>query len=192
MRANKTEAENVPAKTSGGNRSEYVTAILLALTVAILTFFTYDQYYLLTAAKTEEREALAEKGRADSELAALKELQVRSQTPAMKADIERYAAPYREDAILSSLFPSPRGNFAVSVTMAKGQKLPIGLSSTEVGLSVRSNDREAFLEYLRKATDATASKRYFIKRVSFPFDTKGDSSEAFNATVTFGLYYYSK
>ncbi len=169
--------------------NEAVAAVLLAASVLILAFFTYDQYYRLTAERSAVREVLGEKSRLEGELQALKGLQVRSKTPAMAADIERYAAPYREDAVLSSLFPSESGNYVVSVGMAKGQKLPIGLSSTEISLNVRADDRASFLAYLERLTSKDAKKRYFVKRASFPFDTRKYAGEPFNANVTLGLYY---
>ena len=163
---------------------EYLPAVLIAASVAILVFFTYGQYYSLVAAKEGYNLAAEESNTLKGEQESLNALQAQSQTPALQAEIASFAAPYREDAILDSLFPTNPGVLVLSVGLKKGQKLPIGLAETEIPLVIRADNQDVLFKYLAKLTDPAAKKRYVIKSASFPFDSSPSSDATVQASVT--------
>lgn len=100
--------------------TEFVPAVLLAVAILLAVFSAYPDYYALTAKKDELVQANKEKSEKSAELAKLNSFKTQSATPAFAADIARYAAPFREDTVLESLFiPGSNGVLPLSIGIEK-------------------------------------------------------------------------
>lgn len=171
--------------------SEYLPAILLALAILLAVFSAYPDYYALTAKKDEHAQVTKEKAQKTSELATLNSFKEQSATPAFAADLSRYAAPFREDAVLESLFTGPVGVLPLSIGIEKGSKMPNGLSQGTVDLTLRVTSQATLMRYFEYLTGTTGKKRYVIKSVNFPFDSTSPQSAALQVNVTLGFSHYS-
>lgn len=171
--------------------SEYLPAILLAVSILLAVFSAYPDYYALTAKQDEHAQAVKEKTAKQAELTQLNAFKTQSAVPAFAADISRYASPFREDAVLQSLFTRNSGILPLSITLDRGSKMPNGLSQGNVELLLRASSQAALMKYFEYLTGITGTKRYVIKSVNFPFDSTSPKNEPFQVTVSLGFSHYS-
>jgi hypothetical protein len=170
----------------------FLPSTLLIAAILIAAFFTYDQYYLLTAKREELRQAENEKTSLGQTLSDLGKLKTQASVPAFAEEISRYASPFREDAVLASLFEKNSGILILSVGMKKGEKLPNGLSMADITVSLRTTSQQALLKYLDALTGITGKKRYVVKQIAFPFDSASASNGPIQVNLSLGLYHSSK
>lgn len=172
--------------------SEFVPAVLLAVAILLAIFSAYPDYYALTAKKDEYVQATKEKSEKSAELAKLNSFKTQSATPAFAADIARYAAPFREDTVLESLFiPGSNGVLPLSIGIEKGSRMPNGLSQGSVDLTLRAGNQAALMKYFEYLTGTTGKKRYVIKSTNFAFDSTSPKNGTFQVSVSLGFSHYS-
>lgn len=170
---------------------EFLPAILLAASILLAVFSAYPDYYALTGKKDEYAQVMKEKSEKSAQLATLNGFKTQAATPAFAADLVRYAAPFREDTILSSLFSGPVGVLPLSVGIDKGSKMPSGLSQGSVDLTLRVTSQAMLMRYFEYLTGITGTKRYVIKSVNFPFDSTSSQTTGFQVSVNLGFSHYS-
>ncbi len=171
--------------------SEFLPAILLAAAILLAVFSAYPDYYALTGKQDEYSQAVKEKSEKSAELAKLNAFKEQSATPAFAADIARYAAPFREDAILDSLFTGSNGVLPLSIGIDKGSRMPNGLSQGTVDLTLRAGNQAALMQYFEYLTGESGKKRYVIKSANFPFDSTSPRNGTFQVSVSLGFSHYS-
>lgn len=170
---------------------EFLPAVFLAGAILLATFSAYPDFYALTAKKDEYAQVVKEKSEKSATLASLNAFKTQSAAPVFAADLARYASPFREDSVLSSLFSGPVGVLPLSIGIDKGSKMPNGLSQGTVDLTLRVTSQSMLMRYFEYLTGTTGSKRYVIKSVSFPFDSSSPQSSGFQVSVNLGFSHYS-
>lgn len=172
---------------------EFLPAILLAAAILVSAFFAYPDYYALTGKRDEYAQAVQERDARSKELSELDALKTKASEPAFAQDLERYAGPYREDAVIESLFAGTTNSvLPISVGLDRGSKLPSGLSQGSVELGLRVGNQAALLRYVTYLTSEQAKKRFVIKSMSFPFDSTSPKIEPFSVSISLGYTHHSK
>lgn len=171
------------------NKKTISSLLVVCLSIAIAFFFTKDQYYQYLGnqdmLETTKKEVTEKK----SMLEALEKVSKSIDTDAvLKGDMEKYASDFREDTILESIFTPMRGVGISNLSMARGEKLPNGLSMANISLSFRTQDIATLSKFFEYLTTGKANKKsYIIKSFSFPFDTT--KNDPISSTVELGMYY---
>lgn len=172
--------------------SEFLPAILLAVSILLAVFSAYPDYYALTAKKDERAQVMKERDEKSAELAKLDSFKTQSATPAFAADIARYAAPFREDELIDSLFvPGASGVLPLSIGIEKGSKMPNGLMQGTLDVTLRAGNQAALMKYYEYLTGTTGKKRFVIKSTNFAFDSTSPKNGTFQVAVTLGFSHYS-
>jgi len=107
--------------------------------------------------------------------------------PEIAGDLKRYAASFREDDVLESLFKNTANVSIQSVSIDKGHKTTNGLSLANVQLAVTVNSKDQLVSFLDYLTSPSNSKRYIIKSIDYPYDL---SMPGGSANISLGMYYY--
>ena len=181
------------AVKSNAKVSEFVPAILLAVSILLAVFSAYPDYYALTAKKDEHAQVMKERSDKSAELAKLDSFKTQSATPAFAADIARYAAPFREDELIDSLFAPgfSAGILPLSIGIEKGSKMPNGLMQGTLDVTLRAGNQAALMKYYEFLTGTTGKKRFVIKSTNFSFDSTSPKNGTFQVSVSLGFSHYS-
>lgn len=172
---------------------EFLPAVMLAVAIVVSALFAYPDFYTVTAKKDEYVQASNERETKSKELAELNVLKSKASEPIFAEELERYAGPYREDSIITSLFSGlNNGVLPLSIALDRGNKLPNGLSQGSVELGLRVGNQAVLLRYVNYLTSEKAKKRYVIKSMSFPFDSTSPKIEPFNVSISLGFTHHSK
>ncbi len=182
---NRAKQIQVPQK----NDKKHIIIALILASILVVVFFTQGVVDEYMASSDAIDTASGKLSAVTAELANLKKIEAGLGDVKMLEDVKKYAAPFREDEILTAVFePSIAGSIQ-NVTISKGQKMPNGLSQADVNVSLTVSTKEQIMTYMQYLTDIKNTKRFVIKSVDYPFSA-GD--EGGSVALQLGVYYYAK
>ncbi len=161
--------------------------IFIAIAALLIgVFFTFD-LYTSSMEKSEELQNAQKKSQdAGTSLTALNSL--KAQATVMNSEVQKYIGEFREDKILESIFGlTGSGTQIEGISIDSGEKLTSGMSLVGINLTLQTETSDQLLQFLDRATDQNAPRRFLVKLVSFSYDSS-TSNLPLTAIVQLGMY----
>lgn len=165
-----------------------LTALFALVALALLFFVTWGEYDRYLAGHDRLAAIEARKSSLVETQKKLEAIRTDIATPAVRADLVRYAGSFREDELYDSILEGGRDLKIGAISLAKGSQLPNGLSFATVSVGLEVPDIPALNRYLDYLTSPDSTRRYVIKSLSVPY-TPGMTGP-FGVGLSLGLYYY--